>query len=131
MFRWLCLALVIHFAFHFYGFDTYNVWVNPNNRIVQKVVANMIENEDYFFFILNPSQGVTTFRSEVGQDALSELKANLRGIKLSTTSDRQYQQAVSAFAQNPDSNGLMLNWVCRDNVEYLDLSGDSLQLTLA
>ena len=122
---------VIEFAFHFYGFDTYNVWVNPNNRIVQKVVANMIDNEDYFFFILNPEQGVTTFRSEVGQDALRELKANRRSIKLSTTSDRQYQQAVSTFAQNPDPNGIMLNWVCRDNMEYLDVSGDLLQLTPA
>ena len=122
---------VIHFAFHFYGFDTYNVLVNPNNRIVQRVVANMIDNEDYFFFVLNPEQSVTTFRSEVGQDALSELKANHRRIKLSTTSDHQYQQAVSAFAQNPDPNGIMLDWVCRDNVEYLDVNGDPIQLTPA
>ena len=122
---------VIHFAFHFYGFQTYNVLVNPNNRIVQKVVANMIDNEDYFFFVLNAHQSVTTFRAEVGQEALAGLKANLRRIKLSTTSGRQYQQAVSAFAQNPEPNGIMLKWVCWDNVEYLDLSGDSLELTPA
>jgi len=119
---------VIHFAFHFYGFDTYNVLVNPNNRIVQKVLANMIDNEDYFFFILNAEQGVTTFRSEVGRDALSSLKAHLHRIQLSTTSDAQYEQAVSAFEQNPDPAGILLHWVCREPIDYLSVSRDSLVL---
>ena len=106
-----------------------NVLVNPNNRIVQQVLANMIDNEDYFFFILNADAGVTTFRSEVGRDALSQLKAHHRRIQLSTTSDAQYEQAVSAFAQNPEPAGILLHWVCRDNVEYLSVSRDPLSLT--
>ncbi|MCH8291388.1 hypothetical protein IH992_09835 [Candidatus Poribacteria bacterium] len=119
---------VIHFAFHFVGYQTYNVLVNPNNRIVQKVVAHMIDSGDYFFLILNPDNGVTTFRSEVGRDNLSELKSRRRRIQLSTTSLVQYEQGVSAFVQNPDNAGIVVNWVCRDNVEYLDLSNETLEL---
>jgi len=30
---------VIQFVFHFYGFETYNMLVNPNNRLVKKVLG--------------------------------------------------------------------------------------------
>ena len=57
---------VIHFAFEFYGFQTYNVLVNLNNPLVQAVVATMIAGGDYFFFALNANRGVTTFRADIG-----------------------------------------------------------------
>ena len=41
---------VVHFAFHFYGFKTYNVLVNPNNPLVRTVLTSMVESGDYFFF---------------------------------------------------------------------------------
>ena len=34
----------------FYGFETYNMLVNPNNRLVKKVLMRMVESGDYFFF---------------------------------------------------------------------------------
>lgn len=40
----------VHFAFEFYGFQTYNVLVNPNNRLVMAVLSLMVERGDYFFF---------------------------------------------------------------------------------
>ena len=41
---------VVHFAFHSYGFKTYNVLVNPNNPLVQTVLTAMVESGAYFFF---------------------------------------------------------------------------------
>jgi hypothetical protein len=35
------------------------------------------------------------------------------------------------FEKNPQPAGTLLNWVCRDNVEYLDLTKDRLELTPA
>ena len=40
---------VVHFAFRFYGFKTYNVLVNPNNPLVRTVLTTMVESGDYFF----------------------------------------------------------------------------------
>src|ERR1700730_6577198 len=34
---------VIQFVFHFYGFGTYNMLLNPNNHIVKKVLMRMVE----------------------------------------------------------------------------------------
>jgi hypothetical protein len=120
---------VVHFAFHFYGFETYNVLVNPNNSLVQAVLTMMVTSGDYFFFELSATGSVTTFRSEIGQTALAGLKTNLPRIQQSRTTDTQYRKAVSAFMRNPDPPGTLLNWVCQDNAEYLNLTKDRLDLT--
>jgi hypothetical protein len=119
---------VIHFAFEFYKFQTYNVLVNPNNHLAQTVLSMMIESGEYFFFEVSPGGAVTAFRTEIKQDNLSEIKANLHRIKGSKTTDRQYVKAISGFAKNPQPAGTMLTWVCRDNVEYLDLTGDIIEM---
>jgi len=121
---------VIQFSFEFYGFGIYNVLVNPNNTLVQSVLTTMVEKEDYFFFAINPNDGVTTFRSEIGQENLVGLKANLPQIQNSTTTDGQYLRVLSSFERSPDPLGKMLNWVCRDKVEYLDLTENRLELNL-
>ncbi|MFC1759693.1 hypothetical protein ACFL2H_13150 [Planctomycetota bacterium] len=120
---------VIQFSFEFYGFETYNVLVNPNNRVVQGVLEVMMEAGDYFFFALDPNNHVTAFRAEIEQDLLVGLRANLFRVEFSTTSETEYQQAVEKFARNPKPPGTMLNWVCRENVEYLDVQADPLDLT--
>lgn len=120
---------VIQFAFAFYGFQTYNVLVNPNNALVQAVLAQMIEGGDYFFFALNPNDNVTAFRADIGQETLTGLKANLSRIQRSTTTDSQYRQALAHFAETPDPVGVLLQWICRDNLDYLDLTKDRMALT--
>jgi hypothetical protein len=118
---------VIQFAFQFYGFETYNVLVNPNNHLVKRVLIRMVESGDYFFFAISP-QSVTAFRSEIGQKNLAGLSTNLRQIQGSTTTDAQYQRALARFRRYPDPPGQVLNWVCRDNVDYLDLTQDCLEM---
>jgi hypothetical protein len=120
----------VHFAFQFYGFKTYNVLVNPNNPIVQAVLATMVESGDYFFFAVSDGSA-TAFRSEIGQADLAGLKTNFPRIRRSATTDAQYRRAVASFGKNPDPPGAMLHWVCRDRDDYLDLTTDRFELTPA
>lgn len=123
---------VIHFGFHFYGFETYNVLFNPNNLIVQTVIQTMLKTEDYFFFALD-GQGTkaTAFKSEMHPQTLKYLKLHWGRLQNSTTSPSQYLQALSSFSENPEPPGIMMDWVCRDNVEFLDLTEDRLELNPA
>ena len=120
---------VIHLAFAFYGFLTYNALVNPNNPLVQTVLDRLIADGDYFFFALGASGRVTTFRSEIGQGLLSQVEVNRARIRQSTTTAAQYDRAVSSFARNPEPEGVLLHWVCRDRMDYLDLATDRLEMT--
>lgn len=120
--------VVVHFAFHFYHYATFNVLVNPNNPVIQTVLNKMLETGDYFFFVVDPKGSATAFRSELGQDALIKLKNNLPLIQNAKTTDAQYRKAVVMFERNPSPSGQMLNWVCRDNPDYLDLSEHRLEL---
>ena len=86
---------VIHLAFVFYGFRTWNLLINPNNPLVQAVLTHMLEDEDYFFFALSSSGQATAFRSEMGQDVLFYVKAHLPRVRHSTTvADNHDRNAV-------------------------------------
>jgi hypothetical protein len=122
---------VLHFAFQFSGFQAYNVLLNPNNPLVRTVLEIMVEGGDYFFFMLSESGHVAAFRTEIGQETLSQVKANLSRIRQSTTTESQYELARCSFEENPEPEGVLLHWVCRDNMDYLDLSEDRLDLTPA
>jgi len=39
---------VVHFAFEFYGFATYNVLINPSDPVARPVLSTMVETGDYF-----------------------------------------------------------------------------------
>ena len=115
---------VIHFIFEFYGFKTYNVLINPNNPLVQTVLATMVTHGDYFFFALNAQGSATAFRADIGPDNLAGIKTHLARLQHSTTTESQYRSAVAAFAQHPQPVGVMLQWVCQDHIAYLDLTTD-------
>ena len=119
---------VVHFAFHFYGFKTYNALVNPNNPVAKTVLTKMVETGDYFFFAIGSNNRVTAFRSEIGQENISGLKTNLWRIQNSSTTETQYRKTVSTFEKNPQPPGKLLNWVCREDAGYLDISKDRLDL---
>lgn len=112
---------VAQFSFHFYGFATYHVLVNPNNSMVQAVMANMIVSGDYFFFAMDPQGGVTAFRSDIEQHILTGLTDHQQRLRQSTTTDAQYRSARTQFARDLTPPGVLLDWVCRDDRRYLDL----------
>jgi hypothetical protein len=122
---------VVQFVFAFYGFETYNVLVNPNNLLVQTVLTMMVHSSDYFFFVLNVHGSATTFQSAIGQEDVAGLKTNLPRIQRSTTTKTQYQKAVALFEKNPQPAGTLLPWVCQENAAYPDLTRDRLTLTPA
>jgi hypothetical protein len=119
---------VVHFAFEFYGFATYNVLINPSDPVARSVLRTMSDTGDYFFLALDSDRRATAFRSAVGASNLAGLQANLARIQGSATTEAQYRQAVSQFEKHPDPPGTLLTWVCRDNTEYLDLVQDRLVL---
>lgn len=122
---------VIHFAFEFYGFETYNVLLNPNNPLVQAVVGSMIDQGGYFILAIGPDQGATAFRADFGQQDSIGLKDNIHQIRRSTTTDAQYENALAQFRLRPHPPGPILEWVCRRKLAYLDLTQDRLELSPA
>ena len=120
----------VHFAFEFYGFKTYNVLVNPNNPIVQAVLATMVESGDYFFFAVSDGSA-TAFRSEIGQVTWPGSKPISRVSGARRRPTPSTVRAVAPFEKNPDPPGTMLHWVCRDRPDYLDLTTDRFELVPA
>ena len=119
---------VLQFVFEFYDHARYHALVNPGNPIVQAVLSTMVETEDYFFFAINPDQTVTAFRSYLESPDLVGLRTNLEHFRRVTCMPAQYEKACRAFAKDPQPPGRILDWVCRDNFEYLDLTRHRLDL---
>src|SRR5438132_2095871 len=97
---------VLHLVFAFPGFQTYNVLINPNNPLVQAVLRTMLDDGDYFFFALNAQGHVTAFRADIGSEGLAVLRANRVRLQHATTTEEQYQQALTSFATRPDPAGI-------------------------
>lgn len=121
---------VVHFAFEFYGFKTYHALVNPSNPLVQVVLKRMLKSRDYFFFAIEERSGsVTTFRNEINDEVMDNFQRDWPRIEASTTTQQQYQQAISSFVKDdvyPTSS--LMHWLELDNLSYLDLRIDRLEL---
>ena len=119
---------VLHFAFEFYGHAIYHGLVSPGNPIIQAVLDTMLETKDYFFFAINPDQTVTAFRSCLEHSDLVGLKTNREQFKNESCTPEQYERSVSAFSKKPDPPGQVMEWVCRNDWDYLDLTKYRLDL---
>ena len=120
---------VLHLVFVFPGFQTYNVLINPHNPLVQAVLRTMLDDGDYFFFALSAQGQVTAFRADIGSDGLAVLRANRACLQQATTTEDQYQRALTSFAAHPDPAGILLQWVCRETVAAIDLTTNRMALT--
>ncbi len=120
----------MHLVFEFYGFATYHALLNPSHCLTMTVLNAMVQSGDYFFFALDSRQSTTAFRSELGEGNLQSLQDYLPRLRHSTTTDAQYERAVSSFRKTPEPPGPLLRWVCR-NSEHLNLTKDRLELTPA
>ncbi len=88
----------------------------------------MIETKDYFFFAINPDQTVTAFRSKLEHSDLAGIETNQKNFKKANCTTEQYEKAFNAFSKNPDPPGQVMEWVCRDNPDYLNLTEHRLEL---
>ena len=78
------------------------------------------------FFNLNPDDKVDAFRA--ADRNLAGMADNLPRMQAATTTNKEYETGVQAFRKNPDPPGMVLNWVCRDNPDYLNLTNDTVSL---
>lgn len=120
--------LVVHFSFEFYGFAKYDVLVNPSSPVVRAVLQRMVETREYQFFALDRSGKATVFKSDPAQQDLAGLQSNWPKIVRADTTEAQYASAVASFGHRfPES--ALLAWVCREELAYIDLAHDRLELT--
>jgi hypothetical protein len=111
---------VIQFGLKFFEQNTYHVLVNPNNPVIKAVLSALIERRHYFVFVVDAANNPTTFRADLDPGRVAKLSDYLRRAMQSTTSLRQYDEVVAQFRQHPSPPGEVLEWVCRDNADYLD-----------
>ena len=124
---------VVHFAFEFYRFKRYHALVNPSNPLIQVVLKTMLASRDYFFFSIEERSGsVTAFRNEIDNEVMESFQRDWPRIEASTTTKREYHQAVSGFIKDDTyPTGNLMHWLELDNLSYLDLRIDRLDLTPA
>ena len=120
-------TVLCQFVFDFYEHSRYSALVNPAVPTVRHIIETMVERGDYMFFNLNPGDKVQAFRA--ADRNLAGMADNLPRMQAATTTDEEYEKGVRAFRKNPDPPGEVLNWVCRDNPDYLDLTDDTISLT--
>ena len=121
-------AEVIQFGVTFFETSTYHILVNANSAVAQEVWASIVERRYYFIFVINPNQHTTAFRADIDPEGLTRLADYWLRMRRSTTSGAQYQDMVAQFARNPVPRGRLVEWVCRDNRDFLDFTKNRLEI---
>ncbi len=114
--------------FSFYGGPEYSALVNPSNPLAPKVLQAMVDQQDYFFFVLDELGSACAFRSNLESDNLAGIRDSLVTIKTAVTAKRDYAAGIDAFRRAPDPPSTLLRWVCNDDPKYLVLDSDPMIL---
>lgn len=112
---------IIHFIMRFYDYRDFHILLNPNHEIVRRVLRIMKDTGDYFFCVFHHDSGMTSFRNDLAGAGLSLFENNLNIINGSKTSSENYENVVTMMEPDYQRNGEYLKWVCRDNIEFLNL----------
>jgi hypothetical protein len=113
---------LFHFVFEFYDHSMHNVLIDPANPIASAVMQTMVKEQDYFFFAINPDQNVVAFRADMLKDDAFNLKAHLeKYAHIDPCPVDQYEKTSRALMESDEYQGVLLEWVCRDNMEYLNM----------
>tara|TARA_A100000171_G_C2124785_1_gene142856 strand:+ start:627 stop:1352 length:726 start_codon:yes stop_codon:yes gene_type:complete len=123
-------STLFQFVFHFYNHATFNALVSLESVLAQSVLYTMTRQEEYFFLSFNPDETVTAFKSTLKEDDLKTFKTNFDHFQNTPCPPEDYDYAVARFTENPKPAGEIMTWVCRDNLDYLDLNGPQRELTL-
>lgn len=120
---------VLQFGFTFFERSTFHVLVNPNNGIVRSVLSHIIERSHYFVFAADLDENLTAFRADIRPAGLARFSFYQRRARSSATTADQYDEVLAQFRRNPAPPGAVLEWVCRENVEYLDFTRNRLSVS--
>ena len=119
---------LIHFILHFQGFQTYDILLNPNNPLVRTVVEVMRETEQYFFFMFNEGE-LVAFQESMGQQNLDWFSSYGNVVHTATTTPEEYERGLQGITKSDRFlHGKLLDWVCRNDVSFLDLQEDRLEV---
>ena len=124
-------CMVVLFSFEFYGFACYNVLVRPDNPIVRTVLQTIVEDQEYFVFAVDATGSAAVFHANLERHVQSDmtgLKANLPQILVAETTEERYAQVLAAFSANPQPHGRLLHWLSLDDLRYLDLTKDRMEM---
>jgi hypothetical protein len=124
-------AEIIQFGISFFEFATYHLLVNPSSPVVKAVLKRILERRYYFVLVIDPDQWTTAFRADLNAEGLDRLLEHQRRLIHSMTNTAQYERSVSEFARSPDPPGRMLEWVCRDDENYLDFTQHPVEMNPA
>lgn len=122
---------VLQFGFTFFEHFTLNVLVNPANVAVQRALTVMLARRHYFVIAIRPEHRPTVFRADLTRDSFERLTAFGRRAHCSAATETEYQDIVKQFRKKPTPQGEVLEWVCRDDVEYLDLAHNRIDMLFA
>ena len=119
---------LIHFILKFEGFGTYDILLNPNNPLVRRVVDVMRETAQYFFFVFEEG-GVTAFQQTMGQEGLDWFNEYGNVVHTATTTPQEYERGLQRSTEDDSFlYGEPLDWVCRENTEFLDLRANRFEV---
>ena len=117
---------VSQFSFEFRGFERHSVLVNPSSPLVLKAIETLIEERDFFCFILNPDDRAIAFRLGLGEENVAGMRDSLPLMRSTRTPQSSYESGVRVFHSTPNPPEVKpLEWVCREDPEYLDLESDT------
>ena len=100
--------------------------VNPAIAMVRHILQTMADQGNNMFFSLNPDDAVTAFRSELAANDLAGL--HLPIIQKATTTPQQYEAVLRSFRRKPNPPGIVMQWICRHNPDYLYLDENAISM---
>lgn len=117
---------LLHFVLNVKGIDPYDIIVNPNNPVVRKVMETMRETRQYFFLFVEEGS-LAAFHNDMGPDNVEWFRNYGDVIYTATTSDADYSTSLQRIKTKEGMlHGRLLDWVCRDDMEAINLETNRL-----
>jgi len=112
---------LLHFILDFPGLQPYDLLLNPSNPLVRKVVDVMRATSQYFFFVFEEGE-IAAFHETMSRQNLDWFDRYGDVVHTATTTPEEYERALRRFRPNDGFlHGRLLDWVCRENMAFLDL----------
>ncbi len=112
---------LIHFVLQFQGLQSYDILLNPNNPLVRKVVDVMRETAQYFFFVFDEG-GMVAFQQTMNRQNLDWFNSYGNVVHTAATTSQDYERGLQHVTKDDSLlHGGLLEWVCRDDMAFLDL----------
>jgi hypothetical protein len=117
----------VRFSVEIYNYKQFHLFMNPNSTLVRKVLHLINDSNEIFHFIFN-DRGLLTFKDEIEGNSKYWFNRNLAVIDEADTTEEEYLKVLKAAEK--ETEGTHLNWICRNNMKYMDLSDEKYRYEL-